>query len=195
MRIKLACLAILSALSLGGCVASLHAVAPETGGLFDPSVPGKWREVGENGDGTVYTVEKQPPDGYRITFPAQAKDLTVAYRAHVFRLGEALFCDISFDEALVNGVSVHADDLGVYAQHAFGRVWVQKDEIRLRSLDERWLNKALETKQVTLRFERGEGSGIDILLTGPAEEIRAFAQKYADDKDVFSEENVFRRVK
>jgi hypothetical protein len=181
---------------LGGCAASIHPVAPEEGRAFDASLLGKWKLSDEDGSEDIYTVEEDKPDGYVISFLPHHKALTLTCSAHVFRLGDAMFYDATFTSVSLKDEKLDPGELGVYATHAFGRVWIQRDEIRLRPLNEDWLEKALNEKKVTLNYEPGAfRSGVDILLSGPGEEIRAFARKYADDKEVFSEESVFKRQK
>jgi hypothetical protein len=196
MRERMSLVLLAANFLLGGCAASVHPVAPEKNCVFDPSLLGKWTHTKKDGERTEYLVEKEGPDGYRISFVPPEKTLKQVYTAHVFRLGDALFYDLVFSNVALKDEALDAEDLGVYRTHAFGRIWIQPDEIRVGALDEGWLETALDSKKVTLRYEKGGShTGVDILLTGSPEEIRAFAQKYADDKDAFSMGAVYHRQK
>jgi hypothetical protein len=196
MRERMSLVLLAASFLLGGCAASLHPVAPEKDRVFDPSLLGKWMETKEVGETTEFLVEKEEPDGYRMSFVHPGKTLKVAYSVRVFRLGGALFYDATFSNVTLKDEMLDAADLGVYRDHFFGKVWIGPDEIRVRMLNEDWLEKALDSKKVMLRYEKGDSySGIITLLTGPPEEIRAFMQKYADDKDAFSMAAVYHRQK
>jgi hypothetical protein len=136
---------------LGGCAGSLHPVAPEKDRVFDPSLLGKWMETKEVGETTEFLVEKEEPDGYRISFVPRGKTLKLVYSARVFRLGGALFYDAVFCNVALKEEMLEAADLGIYRTHAFGRIWIQTDEIRVRVLNDDWLEEALDSKKVTLR--------------------------------------------
>jgi hypothetical protein len=196
MRARMSLFLVAASFLLGGCAASLHRVAPEKNCVFDPSLLGKWIHTDKDGERTEYLVEKEEPDGYRISFVPAEKTLKQVYTAHVFRLGDALFYDAVFSNVAQKDETLDAEDLGVYRTHAFGRIWIQPDVIRVGELNEDWLETALDSKKVTLKYEEGDShAGVNILLTGSPEEIRAFAQKYADDKDAFSMAAVYHRQK
>jgi len=179
----------------GGCAASLHAVAPEKGHVFDPSLVGTWKQIEpSDGDNTVITVVSPDNDSYEASFHDKGKMMAQVYTIHLFRLNGVLFYDGAFSRVALRDETIKADELNAYPVHAFGRIWIDKDEVRANFLDEDWLEKALKEKKLQLSYEDGAASGSDILLTGPSEEVRDFAQKYADDKDAFKRA-VFRRQK
>jgi len=179
----------------GGCAASLHPVAPEKDHVFDPNLLGTWKQIEPSDqDHPVITVVSPDNDSYEASFHDKGKAMAQVYAIHLFRLNGLLFYDGAFSRVALRDETIKADELNAYPVHAFGRIWINKDEVRANFLDEDWLEKALKGKKLQLSYEDGAASGTDILLTGPSEEIRDFAQKYADDKDVFKRA-VFRRQK
>lgn len=180
----------------GGCAASLHPVAPEKDHVFDPALIGTWKQVEPSQeDNPMITVVSPDNDSYEASFHDRGKAMAQVHTIHLFRLNGALFYDGAFSHVALREETIDAGDLTVYPVHAFGRIWIDKDEVRANVLNEDWLEKALKEKKLQLSYEAGsEGSGVSILLTGPSEEVRDFAQKYADDKDAF-QRWVFRRQK
>jgi hypothetical protein len=141
-------------------------------------------------------VEKKDTDGYLISGTSPETSYRVAYSVKLFRLGSTLFYDAAIDHVTVKGEDVIVEDLGVYVRHMVGKIRIQPDEIRIAQLDADWLKKALDEKKVNLKFENmSSGLWPDILLTGPPEEIRAFLEKYAEDKGAFPEEAIIKRQK
>jgi len=196
MRARTALLILLSGSLVGGCAASVHSVAPEKEAVFDPSMLGKWKEIKPDAGNIEYTVEQEGADGYRISFVDEGHTITQVYTAHVFKLGSALFYDAIFSKISLKNETMGLNDMAVYGTHAFGRIWMTPDEINLGALNEDWLEKALDEKKLALHYERGDpGGGVDLLLTGSSEELRAFAQKYADDKEAFGAKLVYQRIK
>ena len=189
-------LLIIASILLGGCASSLRPVAPDKDCVFDPSVLGTWTATDEDGNVAAITVEKKVPDGYLMNETTPSTNYRVAYSVKLFRLGETLFYDAAVDHVSVKGEDVDIDGLGVYPRHAFGKIRIQPDDILISELDWRWLKKALDEKKVNLKFENmNSGLWSDILLTAPAEEIRAFLEKYAEDKGAFPDEVVIKRQK
>jgi hypothetical protein len=195
MRARTLLLVVTTSFLLGGCAASLHQVAPEKESVFDASMLGKWKEVKKDPDNIVYTIEKEGADGYRISFVDEGKTMTQVYTAHIFKLGSALFYDATFSKIALKGETMEPGDMAVYRTHGFGRVWMTPDEIKLGPLNEEWL-ETLDEKKLMVKYEKGDSdAGADIVLTGSPEELRAFAQKYADDQGAFPAGLVYRRIK
>jgi len=196
MRASLGLCVLAASFFLGGCATSLRQVAPEKDCVFDPSVLGTWTATDEDGQSTAIKWEKKVPDGYLISFTPTGKDYRVAYAVRLFRLGTTLFYDAAADRVTVRGEDLDVEDLGVAPRHMIGKIQIRPDEIRTTALDAHWMQKALEEKRVSLKFEKMSSElWPDILLTGPPGEIRAFLEKYADDKGAFPDELVIKRQK
>jgi hypothetical protein len=196
MRATTGLLFVIAGFLVGGCAASLHPVAGQKDGVFDPAVIGTWEDAKPDSDKSPVTVVSKNNASYEVSFTDEKKSLVQVYDVQLFRLGDAIFYDGSFSHLTFKNENYASDDLVVYPTHAFGRIWISPDEIRVGALDEDWLKNALDDGIVNLAFERPvRDTGIDILLTAPSEEVRGFAQKYADDKKVFPPETVFRRKK
>jgi hypothetical protein len=196
MRATTSKLLIIACILLGGCATSLRPVAPDKDCAFDPSVLGTWKATDEDGKTTTITVEKKDPDGYLVSGSPPGPDYRETYFVKFFRLGPTLFYDSALHHLSIKGEIVDIDKLNVYARHTLGKIRIQTDEIRISALDGQWIKKALDEKRVNLKFENmSSGLWDDILLTGPAEEIRTFLEKYAEDKGAFPDEVVIKRQK
>jgi len=196
MRGTMVLLLVVVTFLAGGCAASLHPVAPEKGHVFDPALLGTWKRVEpKDVDNPVITVVSPDNDSYEASFHDEGKTMAQVYTIYLFRLNGVLFYDGAFSRVALRDETIKAGEVPAYPVHAFGRLWIDEDEVRANVLDEDWLEKALKEKKLQLSHEAGSReSGIDILLTGPSEEIRDFSQKSADEKDAF-QQWVFRRQK
>lgn len=137
------------------------------------------------------TVVSPDRDSYEILIREKDYTITEVYTLQLFRLGGTLFYDLAFSRVELNGEQIRTGDISVLPGHSFGRIWIHPDEVRIGNLNKEWLAKTLSERKVQLSYEYyGEH---DILLTGPPEKVRAFAQQYADDKDAFSGTSEFRK--
>jgi hypothetical protein len=66
--------------------------------------------------------------------------------------------------------------------HAMARIWLDKDELTIRFLDEKWAWKQIHESKFSLSCVDAPTA---LVVTASAEELRNFATTHADDKDAF----------
>jgi hypothetical protein len=189
--IKLALLLTIAVL-LAGCIpVSLHPLFSEKEAIHDPALVGKWVDK-DRGD--KLTFQKAEDSGYLMTIEGKG-DTPEVFGAQLVRLGEFRFLDI-FPVIPPSGKMIPTDKLTStlhwIAGHSFHKINLTKDTLQLTPLDEDWLEKKILAKEVTLAHEYLEDR---IILTGPTEELQAFAKKYGDNKEAFSDSTEFQRQK
>jgi len=67
--------------------------------------------------------------------------------------------------------------------HAIAGIWLDKDEVRIRFLDEKWAWKQIHNSKFSLSHVEAPTA---LVVTATTEELRKFATEHADDKEVFS---------
>ncbi len=84
---------------------------------------------------SAYHVEFRPckPD------PGKGDQL-YRYDVRLIDMGDKLFFDAEFDEAVEGPVKTGSDDVpGLVGGHIVGRIWVHSDYLRLAFLDPTWM--------------------------------------------------------
>ncbi len=76
--------------------------------------------------------------------------------------------------------------------HSIAQFRLDKDELELRFLDNKWIKRMLDEKKEQIEHEHAAGT---IVLTASSEDLQRFVAQYADDKDAFSCEFKLRRQK
>jgi hypothetical protein len=67
--------------------------------------------------------------------------------------------------------------------HSIAQFRLDKDELELRFLDNKWIKHMLDENKEQIEHEHAAGT---VVLTASSEELQRFVTQYADDKDAFS---------
>jgi hypothetical protein len=170
-----------AALTLAGCVPSLHPLHTEETLAEEPSLAGAWTQEEE-----TWTFAPAGHGAYTLVI-ARADEDPETLEAHLVRLGDDLYLDMELDER---------PEVGDYANfhlfpvHSFWRVWREGDGLRLAALDPEKFWAAVEAQGLTIAHEEVEGHGK--ILTAPTAEIQAVLPLVADE--AFGEPGDFRRL-
>lgn len=79
--------------------------------------------------------------------------------------------------------------------HFIGRIWADRDQLRLGLLDCNWMEKMSSNNSLTLPFvEHNEGDDHIILPTAESDKLKEFIRQYAEDPEPFSTLSTFHRV-
>jgi len=197
-RIELVATMLLMAVWANGCgpASSLFALYTEDDKFFDENLLGEWRQVSgqdkesdkngrwvfqRDGDSTVYKTSL-------ITLGKQSGFLA---EGRLVQLGKAVFVDFGPDtSAFDNG------DMPVpypfIESHMIGRIWIEKDTVRINFLSDDWIRKQLKNGRLALAYA---GSTDSPVLNTSTAELRKFALEHVDDKEAFSENFELARVK
>jgi hypothetical protein len=176
-------------LLLAGCgpASSLFPLFDDKSLVFDEGLIGRWVVQGE---GKQWIFKSSDSRTYDFTLTDFEKNINLRSETRLVRLGKFLFIDFASPDAEFKRPT-EVPFPGVPA-HIFGRVWIEKDVVRLAMLDEDWVkNMAREKKLVPSYADTPDG----VVLTASTEELQQFALEHAEDKEAFSDEYELRRQK
>jgi hypothetical protein len=180
-------LAVLLALALlNGCtpVMSLQPLANSRMSVTEDWIEGVW-EAEEESD-VLWTFRSDQNEGYRLTITEKLS--STFFQVRLVRLNGQLFLDAT---------SQRDDDSDpfVIAPHLIGRIWVQRDEIRIRMLSEDWVTTRAKNGQLEIPFTFASGKQEQVVLAASTEQLQQFVVLHAEEKDAFSVEQKLRRWK
>lgn len=199
-RANVVALLAAAVLLLGGCspIKCLFPLYTDADKLFDGNLIGEWRIARDNNhneDGTGTNenerwVFRKTQDhlSYDCTQLELGKKGVVWSTVKLVKLGDVLFADFEPGPAFPEG----PQDLSypTIDAHAIARIWLDKDELRIRFLDEKWAWKQIHESKFTLSHVEAPTA---LVVTATTQELRKFAAEHADDKEAFSAE--FRLVR
>jgi len=183
----------LSLLLLSGCGPefSLNPLFEEKDVVFEQALVGTWitseATSGQVNEGITYTFAALRDNAYEVIFPGDDEVSTYRSEVHLVRLGNFLFLDADPpkadpDEEKQNKAPKPFPQIGV---HLIGRIWIEKDFVRIALLDGAWVRDIAEDRKLSVGFASVGG---DTVLTGSTEELKKLALEYAGDTKAFSEE-------
>jgi len=201
-RVNMTALVAIAALLLGGCspIKCLFPLYSDSDKLFDGTLIGEWRtapDMNQKDEGPGATENErwifqktQDHLSYDCSRVQLGKKGIVWSTVKLVKLGDALFVDFEPGPAFPEG----PQDLSYPSidAHTIARIWLEKDEIRIRFLDEKWAFKQIHDSKFSLSHVE---TPTDLVVTATTEELRKFAAEHADDKEAFSVEFHLTRVK
>jgi hypothetical protein len=200
--VNITALVLVAALFLGGCspIKCLFPLYADSDKLFDGTLIGEWRtapDKNQNDEGPGATENErwifqktQDHLSYDCSQVQLGKKGAVWSTVKLVKLGDALFVDFEPGPAFPEG----PQDLSYprIDAHTIARIWLDKDVVRIRFLDEKWAFKQIHDGKFSLSHVE---TPTDLVVTATTEELRKFATEHADDKDAFSVEFQLIRVK
>ena len=198
-NVALAALLFVTVFFLNGCapVKSLLPLYTDADGFLDANLIGEWRIAPEKSD------EQSSSDDDRRWFFEKTRD-HMSYECTQFelgrngsvrsvvtlvRLGDASFADFGPGPSFPEG----SQDVSYprVEAHAIARVWIDKNEIRVRFLDAKWMWEQIHAGKFPLAYV---DAPTDTVLTSSTEELRKFVSAHADDMAAFSDAYRLARV-
>jgi hypothetical protein len=176
----------------------LFPLATDADQLFDPNLIGEWRVAYDQKDQTSSTTQNErwifqktlDHQSYDCSQIELGKHGAVLSTATLVKLGDTQFVDFESGPAFPEGPQDVSYPM-IYA-HAIGRIWVDKDEIKIRFLDVKWAYKQIHAGNFPLAYVE---IPTDLVITANTEQLRKFASAHADDKEAFSDEHRLVRMK
>jgi len=158
-----------------GCssLVSLNPFVTDKDAVLDNALAGMWS--GDH-DGEIYTI-RQEGAGYVIAYMDQSSQV-IQFQARLMKAGEAELLDL---------VSTNEDPFQLPV-HSVLRVWPTGNSLRLAFLDTGWL------KQQTARQLPTTTTDGRLLITAPAEAVRAFLIQFGADERAYSEPGILQRL-
>jgi Flp pilus assembly protein TadD len=177
---------IVFTLALTGCVNPAVSLRPlqasDEKPVAEPGMEGKWLmdepsseeaknwEISQGGDG-CYKVQAHKDPARESKIPR-----TETYSTCLVRMQDKLFFDSELVTKQMGGESVSPSDLGasVVRAHVIGRIWLQKDVLRVARLDSDWVEK---NTPESFRVMQGKWA----VITAGTAELRKLLLEHGDD--------------
>lgn len=197
---------LFAAIACVGCVAAptLYPLYDKSVAATDDRIVGRWDGVdqpdanqkpsekqkkADNKNNCCWTVQKDGDAYLSLLDSTDDKQIWVS-KLHLLKLGDAMFFDAESGD--VNYSSTTKVSMPMLKAHAIGRIWIEKDALRVEMLSDDWLRDSAKNGAPELSFVEPDKQ---LVVTATTAQLQAFALKYANDAKVFSEEMKFTRHK
>jgi hypothetical protein len=182
--------AVVLASIVAGCgpINSLQALYTKDDKVFEEALLGIWQYKAPESDedkNARWTFEKSG-NNYSYNFCGTSIERKACLRAQarLVRLGGAIFVDFEGDTRDHDEASKNESmPFPIIPTHMIGRIWIEKDTVRIHMLEDGWINKHIKEGKFALAYTITDG---ETVLTAKTEELRKFAQDHADDEEAFS---------
>jgi len=173
------------------CIPSLHPLYTSEDLVFDQNLIGEWIDS----DSIVWKFEKFVPSN--TPFPSKSdlsKDsfykLTVndgkpaIFHVHLLKLENYFYLDF-----YIKGYKIENDmaDLHLFPVHTFAKVNIKDDIVKLEQFDIDFIKTLIKEKKIKVKHEV---SYDNLILTAGTKELQKFVTKYAEDKDLYTEDPI-----
>ncbi len=199
MKVKKVLFCLL-ALVIGSCVPvmSLHPLYFVSNTIYEPKLTGHWtNDVNgitmdfsrPEGEGTKYHL------GYTMIDKETKKPMRGVFTVYLVKLGDKLFLDVGPEE-LPNGeldpnnYKWYVNAFFLVPGHSFAVVDSIEPQLKLRFTDDEKMKDFLEKNPDAVKHEIVSS---DVILTANTAELQKFVIRFANDKNVFSNELTLRR--
>jgi hypothetical protein len=186
---------LLGSLLMAGCepANSLFALYTDEDKCLDDNLIGEWKQVSPTPLEAARWVFLRERDWtvYKTSLVVLGKRGGFLAKGRLVQLGNARFIDFQGDtDGFDDDETIMPFPL--IESHMIGRIWIEKDAVRIHFLNSDWVKKQLEEGKLTLAHA---GSAIAPILNAPTADLRKFALEHAEDKEAFSENYELARVK
>jgi tetratricopeptide (TPR) repeat protein len=177
---------IVFALALTGCVNPAVSLRPlQASGekpVAEQGIEGKWlMDEPSSGEAKSWEISQDVDGCYKVQAQKDAAreskiPRTETYSTCLVRMQDKLFFDSSLLTKQMGGESVSPNDLGesVVRAHVIGRIWLQKDVMRVARLDSDWVEK---NTPESFRIMQGKWA----VITANTADLRKLLLEHADD--------------
>lgn len=193
MKTKIKLITIISFffILIQSCIPSLHPLYTSEDLVFDQNLIGEWIDS----DSIVWKFEKFVPSN--TPFPNKSdlsKDsfykLTVndgkpaIFHVHLLRLENYFYLDF-----YIKGYKIENDmaDLHLFPVHTFARVKIENNKVVLEQFNIEFIEDLIKEKKIRIKHEV---SYDNLILTAGTKELQKFVIKYADNKELYTEEPI-----
>jgi hypothetical protein len=185
---------------LGGClpVMSLHPLYEEKDIIFDEKLLGMW--VDDSNNTMEFTQPEKKEKTYQLIFASidknSKKEVRGIFDVRLVKIENKLFLDV-FPNQFPCGKLEEPNEVKWFynafllaPMHSFVKVDSIEPQLKLRLTDDESMKKFLKKDPNAIKHEMIDGKAV---LTADTKMLQKFVLKYADSKDVFSEESVLSR--
>jgi hypothetical protein len=186
---------------LTGCapIDSIFPLFKPEDAVFDDRLLGSWQPVitdSNDSDKDVRLIfsHSECNNFYDLKWTEVGAKGGFVAKTRLVRLGNNLFADF---EGNMDGPDDSKPPDGpipfpVIATHMIGRIWLEKDTLLIRFLDDDWVKTQVKAGTFSLAHLDVNGGQI---LTAQTEDLRKFMQAHADDNEALSDQFKFIRAK
>jgi len=184
-------LLVLFVSTLTGCVPEdcLFGLAGASDREFDERLLGEWKmqsgpefKPGEQSARILFRRSGDDPEYETTVFDFDEHGTNIVCTGRLARLGTALFVDFGTRDADEHKYA-EIPFPGIEA-HIFGRIYIDKNSVRIDFLSDDWVKKQATAGKLTLAtVETKDG----LVISAPTEQLRKFALEHAEDAEAFSE--------
>jgi hypothetical protein len=189
---------LLGILAAAGCgpVNSLFALYTSEDKFFDENLIGEWQQTPATAtesekNGRWVFLRDGDTNVYKTSLITIGKRGGFVAKGRLVRLGKAVFVDFEPDTDS-SGDSELTLPYPVIESHMIGRIWIEKDQVRIHFLDEDWVKKQVKEGKLPLPYA---GPADSPVLNASTDDLRKFASAHADDEEIFSENYELARMK
>lgn len=168
-----------------GCVLSVHPLYEDRDMVLQPALEGTW--IDEDKD--TWTFRKADESGYELIHTADGE--SARFTAHLFRIGDLLFCDLFPEESDIEKNEFYRDHL--LPLHSFGRIEINGDTLQAAALSKAWLDRMIERNDFSIpHFTLGKEATV---LTGSTADLQRLVRHSTLSADAFEDTGRFQRVR
>jgi hypothetical protein len=186
---------------LTGCapIDSIFPLFKPEDAVFDDRLLGSWQPVitdSNDSDKDVRLIfsHSECNNFYNFKWTEVGAKGGFVAKIRLMRLGNNLFAD--FEGNMDSPDDSKPPDgpipFPVIATHMIGRIWLEKDTLLIRFLDDDWVKTQVKAGTFSLAHLDVNGGQI---LTAQTEDLRKFMQAHADDNEALSDQFKFIRAK
>lgn len=166
----------------------------------DDRLAGTWQPTGKDATDAEknqrWTFARSKDDKfYEFTLGTSGQKGGFATKVRLVGIGNYMFVDFTADFDRINPNDEKMDNLVPYPAiptHGIGRIWIDKDSLRIHFLRDDWVKDQMKAGKLTLAHPNVGG---DCLITATTDELRNFMMAHANDTDALSESYDLQRAK
>ena len=182
---------------LAACVpvVSVHPLFNEGEEVFEPALVGTWKGQGDFKE-NVMSFRKSADKTYELTFPNPKGRERLKYDAHLIKLEQHLFLDLTLNALELNSHKYDFQEfLGFLPCHVFFKIEIEGKVLHLAYLDDEWMRKMTDRGEDSVGHELLGEQKDGIVLTAPTRDLQKLVLKYAQDEKAFADTGEWRRQK
>ncbi|HEX5152298.1 MAG TPA: hypothetical protein VFW07_12680 [Parafilimonas sp.] len=199
-------LILLFSIFLSGCLYTFYPIFTEKDIVFNKELLGFWNYGDSSKNGLFEfrrisetekkelsgNISKLSDKGYFVVWRDKKKQVNSAYFVFLVKIGTHYYFD--FFPSVSNN-QIYVDDLFRYhfvTLHCPYKIILHdKDHFELKQLEESFLDKLIENKQIQIRYlDRSEPNGGRVILS-PTAELQQFLTKYGDNEKAYNKDNSY----
>jgi len=184
--VAVACLAVfLTACDLSlnfTCISSVFPFYTDKDTVFEPQLLGTWQDKDQTNDVEEWTFEQTTNKSYQFTIVGDNK--TAKFDAHLFRLGQSQFLDLTPSECKYDAKQSEMVALFLIPGHLVLQVEQIAPDLKMAWLNFDWLESFITNNPAALAHQK-ESDRLILIADTPA--LQKFLLEHANTNELFSD--------